>query len=187
MCFLKRKKQPSNEALEIKMFWILQSLYFMSLMSVFIDVNFQSNVHDVPKIFRRFHLKLQLWGRLTSLLQPLLFSLACCFRAIWWPISIFPHHIPRVLTPSLKIAAGFVSTLGSSEREESEVMTCNKGHIGECVYVPAELLKCASAALGADLVRDHCWWMSWDDVWPKTAASIFTHRLTGGLRKRVDR
>lgn len=48
--------------------------------------------------------------------------------AIWWPISIFLHHIPeswRLLwkTPML------ISTLSSGEWEESEAATCNKGHV----------------------------------------------------------
>lgn len=95
-----------------------------------------------------------------------------------------PASYSWVLTLSLKIAAGFISTLSSGEREESEATTGNKGHVLDLseryhrYHRPAELPRSVSTALEADLVHDHRWRMSRDGVWSDTAASIFTLRQT---------
>lgn len=90
------------------------------------------------------------------------------------------------MATSLKIAAGVRPTLSSGEWEEK--WSDDEQQKRSCTgferaipraRVPAELQRCVSTELEADLVRGHRWWMSWDGVWPNTAASIFTHRQTG--------
>ena len=150
-----------------------------------------------PTSFKTFHLKLVLW-RAQTIHCTQSHSIACSSGAICRPIFNLPATYSRVMTTSLKIAAGVRPTLSSGEWEEK--WSDDEQQKRSCTgferaipraRVPAGLQRCVSTELEADLVRGHRWWMSWDGVWPNTAASIFTHRQTGRETvwhtKRADR
>ncbi len=125
------------------------------------------------------------------------------------PVANFNLPAPCILFPkswlaSLKIAASLISTLssrktwgggrGGSQADDTRQRSCTGFERAiPRARVPAELQRCVSTVLGADLVRDHHWWMSWDGVWPNTAASIFTQagrqtgRQTAWHKEQTDR
>lgn len=67
-------------------------------------------------------------------LQPVTFSQACSFRAIRWPISILPASYSPSPDP---ICEQSPQASHWHSAEESEVATCDKGHITDCVFPPS--------------------------------------------------
>lgn len=125
---------------------------------------------------------------LTKLLQPVAFD-RLFLRSNLVANFNLPASCSRALTPSLAIAAGFISTLNTVERERkvrrrhaAKVMYWIwAARITPCARVPADPLRCVSTVPGADLVRDHRWRMSRDGCLLKCCClNIYTRTQTDG-------
>lgn len=99
-------------------------------------------------------------------------SITCFSGAIWWPISVFLHHIPESWPHLWKLPSGPYQHSAHGEWGDSMRQRSCSGFewVTLQACVSAHLQGCLSTELEADLVCNCCWWMSWDGVCPKSSA-----------------